>query len=119
MRWHWGPVLLWSGLLLYPLAVAASDNAAFLQDVGATLVLAAISACAWNIVGGYAGQVSVGHAIFFGAGAYLPLLVYHHWQLPPLVGVPMTSAMTTATSMPSGSPTSGGACQSSYMSSDV
>ena len=52
------------------------------------LLLAAISASAWNLVGGYAGQVSVGHALFFGAGAYTPLLVYHLWGLPPIAGVP-------------------------------
>ena len=51
---------------------------AFYLDIGVALLLAAISASAWNIVGGYAGQVSVGHSMFFGAGAYLPLLVYHH-----------------------------------------
>src|ERR1051326_273080 len=62
---------------------------AFYLDIGVALLLAAISASAWNIVGGYAGQVSVGHCMFFGAGAYLPLLVYHHWQLPPIVGVPL------------------------------
>jgi branched-chain amino acid transport system permease protein len=27
--------------------------------------------------------------MFFGAGAYLPLLVFHHWQLPPIVGIPV------------------------------
>src|ERR1700693_458036 len=88
MKWRWGSIILWGGLLIYPLAVAGSDSADFLQDVGATLVLAAISACAWNIVGGYAGQVSVGHAIFFGAGAYMPVLVYTLWQAPPIVGLP-------------------------------
>src|ERR1700721_1517413 len=89
MTWRWGSIVLWGGLLLYPLAVNFTDSADFLQDVGATLVLAAISACAWNIVGGYAGQVSVGHAIFFGAGAYMPVLVYTLWQAPPTPGPPL------------------------------
>src|SRR6202790_93593 len=89
MKARWGPIALWAALLLYPLAVEATDSAAFLQDVGASLVLAAIGASAWNIVGGYAGQVSVGHAIFFGAGAYVPLMVYDLWQVPPLLGVPL------------------------------
>ena len=62
---------------LYPGLVAGTDSAAFLQDMGALVLLAAIGASAWNIVGGYAGQISVGHAMFFGAGAYLPLLLYH------------------------------------------
>src|SRR2546423_13754218 len=71
--------------ILYPFVFSN----AFYLDIGVALLLAAISASAWNIVGGYAGQVSVGHSMFFGAGAYLPLLVYHQWQLPPIVGVPV------------------------------
>jgi branched-chain amino acid transport system permease protein len=78
---------------------------AFYLDIGVSLLLAAISASAWNIVGGYAGQVSVGHAMFFGAGAYLPLLVYHHWQLPPIVGVPIGIAVSLVLAVIVGLPT--------------
>src|SRR4029078_7378655 len=76
--------------LLYPFVFSN----AFYLDIGVALLLAAISASAWNIVGGYAGQVSVGHSMFFGIGAYLPLLVFHHWQLPPIVGVPIGIAIS-------------------------
>ena len=55
-------VLLAAALLIYPLIFSG----AFYLDIGVTFLLAAISASAWNIVGGYAGQVSVGHAMFFG-----------------------------------------------------
>jgi branched-chain amino acid transport system permease protein len=78
---------------------------AFYLDIGVALLLAAISASAWNIVGGYAGQVSVGHGMFFGAGAYLPLLFYHHWQLPPLVGVPAGIAVALVLAVVVGLPT--------------
>ena len=61
--------LLAAALLLYPLILPG----AFYRDIGVTFLLAAISASAWNIVGGYAGQVSVGHSMFFGLGAYTPL----------------------------------------------
>lgn len=57
--------------------------------IGGLVLLSAISASAWNILGGYAGQVSVGHSMFFGTGAYLPLLLYTQWQLPPILGVPI------------------------------
>src|SRR5213079_137732 len=53
------------------------------------------------IVGGYAGQISVGHAMFFGAGAYAPLLLYTHWQLPPFVGVPVGILASLVIGMPS------------------
>jgi branched-chain amino acid transport system permease protein len=104
MRARWGPIVLWAALLLYPLAVEATDSAAFLQDVGASLVLAAIGASAWNIVGGYAGQVSVGHAIFFGAGAYVPLVVYDLWQVPPLLGLPLGIAVAVLIAVGIGMP---------------
>src|SRR5437764_2586676 len=80
-----GTIVLALAFILYPFVFSN----AFYLDIGVALLLAAISASAWNIVGGYAGQVSVGHSMFFGAGAYLPLLVYHQWQLPPIVGVPL------------------------------
>jgi branched-chain amino acid transport system permease protein len=105
MAWRWGSVVLWGGLLAYPLVVAQTDSADFLQDVGATLVLAAISACAWNIVGGYAGQVSVGHAIFFGAGAYVPLMAYELWQAPPLLGLPFGILVAVVIALVIGTPT--------------
>ena len=69
------------------------------------MLLAAIGASAWNIIGGYAGQISVGHAMFFGAGAYMPLLVYQHWQLPPLVGVPLGIGASLVLALVIGVPT--------------
>jgi branched-chain amino acid transport system permease protein len=102
---RWGLLALAVALVAYPWLVAGSDSAAFLQDMGALVLLAAIGASAWNIVGGYAGQISVGHAIFFGAGAYLPLLVYQHWQLPPLVGVPLGIAASLVIAVLIGFPT--------------
>lgn len=103
MRWGW--LALAAALLLYPWFVAGTASAAFLQDMGALALIAAIGASAWNILGGYAGQISVGHAMFFGAGAYLPLLVYQHWQLPPLVGVPAGVAVSLVIALLIGFPT--------------
>jgi branched-chain amino acid transport system permease protein len=54
------------------------------QRLGALVLLSAIGASAWNLIGGYAGQVSVGHAVFFGAGAYSAIALYSHFGLPPL-----------------------------------
>ncbi|HMK81171.1 MAG TPA: branched-chain amino acid ABC transporter permease, partial [Xanthobacteraceae bacterium] len=78
---------------------------AFYLDIGVTLLLAAISASAWNLVGGYAGQVSVGHCMFFGIGAYLPLLFFTQWQLPPLFGVPAAVALSLVLAIAVGMPT--------------
>ena len=72
-------------LCAYPIAVTNP----YYARIGGLVLLSAISASAWNIVGGYAGQVSIGHSMFFGLGAYLPLVLYSNWQLPPTLGVPM------------------------------
>ena len=54
-----GTIALAAVFILYPLIFSN----AFYMDIGVALLLAAISASAWNIVGGYAGQVSIGHEI--------------------------------------------------------
>jgi branched-chain amino acid transport system permease protein len=102
---RWASLAVAAALLLYPWLVAGTDSAAFLQDMGALVLLAAIGASAWNIIGGYAGQISVGHAMFFGVGAYLPLIVYTQWQLPPLAGVPLGIAVSLVLALVVGVPT--------------
>jgi branched-chain amino acid transport system permease protein len=93
--------LLAAALLVYPLLLSG----AFYRDIGVTFLLAAISASAWNIVGGYAGQVSVGHSMFFGLGAYVPLLIYTHLGWPPLAGIPAAIALSIGLSLMIGMPT--------------
>ena len=40
-----------------------------------TALYAALLAQSWNLLGGYGGQFSFGHALFFGTGAYVQALV--------------------------------------------
>jgi len=94
-------VLLAAALLVYPLVLSG----AFYRDIGVTFLLAAISASAWNIVGGYAGQVSVGHSMFFGLGAYAPLLFYTQWGWPPMAAIPFAIALSIGLSILIGMPT--------------
>jgi branched-chain amino acid transport system permease protein len=44
-----------------------------------------LGAC-WNILGGYGGQFSFGHAAFFGIGAYTSTLLLLHWGWSPWLG---------------------------------
>jgi branched-chain amino acid transport system permease protein len=93
--------LLAAALLLYPLMLPG----AFYLDIGVTFLLAAISASAWNIVGGYAGQVSVGHSMFFGFGAYTPLVLYTLWGWPPIAGIPIGIVLSIGLAIVIGMPT--------------
>lgn len=82
-RFIW-PLIALALVILYPLVFTTP----FQQRLGALVLLYAIAASAWNIIGGYAGQVSVGHVVFFGCGAYASMAAYSHFGLPPLAGIP-------------------------------
>jgi branched-chain amino acid transport system permease protein len=88
-------------VIAYPLLFST----AFQQRLGALVLLYAIAASAWNIVGGYAGQVSVGHVVFFGCGAYAAMGAYHHFHLPPMVGIPAGIAFAVGIAASIGVPT--------------
>ena len=54
------------------------------------LTLVPIWACfgvSWNILSGYGGQLSFGHASFFGIGAYTVTLAVVYWSLSPWLGI--------------------------------
>ena len=50
------------------------------------LIMAYLGQC-WNIMGGYAGQFSFGHAVFFGLGAYTSSLLYVDLGVNPYIGI--------------------------------
>jgi branched-chain amino acid transport system permease protein len=47
----------------------------------------------WNLIGGYAGYLSLGHATFFGIGAYTVALTLKKYAWSPLLTVPMGGAL--------------------------
>jgi branched-chain amino acid transport system permease protein len=52
-----------------------------------TLFLAIIQGQAWNVIGGYTGQYSVGHAAYFGVGAYATMMLLEVNHVPPWWGI--------------------------------
>jgi len=51
------------------------------------IFLYATMGLAWNLIGGYAGQISLGHAIFFGTGAYTSTLMLMKLGITPWLGM--------------------------------
>lgn len=41
----------------------------------------------WNVLGGYAGQFSFGHSLFFGVGAYISTILFIRLGLSPWIGI--------------------------------
>ncbi len=77
---------------LAPLAV----RDAFLLDGLVLILIWGASGAAWNIAGGYAGQVSLGHSAFFGLGAYAAALLGARWGLSPWLGLAVGAVVATA-----------------------
>ena len=59
----------------------------FAQHVLVSILLFACMSQAWNILGGYCGQVSFGHSVFFGIGAYGTGMAVVTYGLTPWPGV--------------------------------
>lgn len=80
---------IYCSLLLLSLLVAipALSGSAFLIHIFVTICVFAALSTAWNIVGGYAGQLSLGHMMFYGIGAYTTSLLVTHFGLTPWIGM--------------------------------
>jgi branched-chain amino acid transport system permease protein len=57
------------------------------RDVMIKILLYALLAQAWNLLGGYAGQISLGNAVFFGIGAYTSSVLVMWGGLSPWLGM--------------------------------
>jgi branched-chain amino acid transport system permease protein len=68
----WAPILL-AVVLLAIVPVLATSNVVLNFLVGALLM--ALVGQGWNVLGGYGGQYSFGHAAFFGTGAYVTAIL--------------------------------------------
>jgi len=51
------------------------------------ILMYALMAQSWNVVAGYSGQISLGHAIFFGIGAYSSTVLFVKYGITPWVGL--------------------------------
>ena len=88
-RWKpWEPVL-W--LIAFVAPVAVPTHAALINEIA----IVALFAMSLDLVLGYTGIVSLGHAAFFGMGAYTAALFAKHVMPDPLVGLAVGIAVST------------------------
>src|SRR5206468_5745416 len=59
---------------------------------------------AWNLLGGYCGQISLGNAVFFGIGAYTSSLLVMRAGLSPWIGMLAGAALAVGVSQAIGFP---------------
>ncbi len=74
-------------------AFAALAQSGVLLTFAMMSLYAALLSQAWNILGGYGGQLSFGHALFFGVGAYAQALGQLNLGLNPWLVLPLAIAL--------------------------
>jgi branched-chain amino acid transport system permease protein len=64
------------------------------RNTAIVMLMTAQLGVAWNILGGYAGQVSLGHAAFFGCGAYVSTYLLLQHGISPWIGMVVGGAVS-------------------------
>ncbi|QDO97764.1 branched-chain amino acid ABC transporter permease [Ferrovibrio terrae] len=75
------------GLLLAFLLVAPLFVGNYILSVLILVLYFAYTGQAWNVMMGFAGQLSLGHSLYVGLGAYTAAALYVHFGIGPWVGV--------------------------------
>ena len=70
-------------LIALPLVVKSS----FAIDIFIRILLFSFIGVAWNLMGGYAKQLSLGHAAYFGLGAYTSTILQIDFGISPWIGM--------------------------------
>lgn len=94
----WGKYAIGMIALLIPFALLVHDGY-WLNILTFTYLMAGL-ATAWNIIGGFGGQFSAGHAVFFGASAYLTARFYL-LGISPWISLPLGGILAAVIAVPS------------------
>jgi branched-chain amino acid transport system permease protein len=89
-RWAWWEYALWALLLASPLVLP--ERALIINEIA----IVALFAVSLDLILGFTGIVSLGHAAFFGMGAYVAALLAKHVNPDPLLGLAAGMAAATA-----------------------
>lgn len=87
----------WRGLAVFACVAALLPLAlpnAWYFDVAINVAIHAANAVALNLLIGFTGQISLGHAAFFGIGAYGAAILTGRFGLPPIAALAATAAAT-------------------------
>jgi branched-chain amino acid transport system permease protein len=93
----------WLGALaLVMLALPLVVTSNFALDICIRVLLFAFIGVAWNLMGGYAKQLSLGHAAYFGLGAYTSSILLIDYDVSPWIGMLAGGVVAALASLPIG-----------------
>jgi branched-chain amino acid transport system permease protein len=94
---------LWlGGLIVTVLALPLIVTSHFAIDIFIRVLLFAFIGVAWNLMGGYAKQLSLGHAAYFGLGAYTSTILLIRFDVSPWIGILAGGIVAMLASLPIG-----------------
>ncbi len=85
-------------LIALPMVVKSS----FAIDIFIRILLFSFIGTAWNLMGGYAKQLSLGHAAYFGLGAYTSTILEINYDVSPWIGMVAGGVVAMLASLPIG-----------------
>src|ERR1700692_3801720 len=77
-------------------------NSSFAVDIFIRVLLFSFIGVAWNLMGGYAKQLSLGHAAYFGLGAYTSTMLQINYGVSPWIGMIAGGGVAMLASLPIG-----------------
>jgi branched-chain amino acid transport system permease protein len=90
------PALLLAALSLAFLIALPWFAGDYLLTVLITILYFAYAGQAWNIMMGFAGQLSLGHALYVGVGAYTAAALYVYFGIAPWIGMAAAIVLAAA-----------------------
>jgi branched-chain amino acid transport system permease protein len=89
-------------LAIVLLALPHVVKSSFAVDIFIRILLFSFIGVAWNLMGGYAKQLSLGHAAYFGLGAYTSTIMQVDFGLSPWIGMAAGGVVAAVASLPIG-----------------
>jgi branched-chain amino acid transport system permease protein len=103
MSGKFSPKTLWLSLfVVLMLALPQIVTSHFYVDIFIRVLLFSFIGVAWNLMGGYAKQLSLGHAAYFGLGAYTSTMLQINYGVSPWIGMIAGGGVAMLASLPIG-----------------
>ena len=88
--------IIYGILLILFLVLPMTTSSLFIMNLLILIVIWSILGMGWNVMGGFCGQVSNGHSMFYGLGAYAVGLTLQYFKWPPYLTIPLGMVMCAA-----------------------
>jgi branched-chain amino acid transport system permease protein len=99
-------LILLAAAIVLPQAAPWVFPGVSIMSIAVLTVIYAAASSSWNIFSGYTGYIALGHAVYFGAGAYALAIICQDWQIKsdygPIFLLPVCGLVAAAIAVPLG-----------------